>query len=472
MTTGAPEQPEQSQQSRQPQQPEQPEAAPQAAGGARSSVLPRWSLTRSIVAAALSGAVFAAAGLLASRVDLALLGLPFVLAAAWAWDGRPGDDAESHAEALVEARARDGRLHYTVRFRLPQGVESVAARFSTHGGEAEELLIGARSAGELHGTVPLLHSGPQELLRLDYRLHGIDGSVLGEGPEGEGAGGLSVTRTIPASYHAISALPLPRRLQGLTGGHDSARPGDGGDFRDIHPFSPGDRLRRIDWKATARRGRFAGDLYVRRTTATSDATVVVVLDSRDDVGEQIAEWSRNTAAIKGLGSLDVAREAAGSIAAGYIRAGDRVGFQDLASQRRMVSHGAGSRHLQRLLRDIESSAPSGAPAFRQRPPVVAPGALIYVLSTFLDDEAARMAGQWRAVGHRVIAVDVLPAARFLGATREERIAHRIVMMERADRIRGLEARGIGLLRWQGEDDASREAALRALSRDRPREARR
>ncbi|WP_343213840.1 DUF58 domain-containing protein [Gemmatimonas sp.] len=32
--------------------------------------------------------------------------------------------------------------------------------------------------------------------------------------------------------------------------HASARPGDGGEFRDLHPYAPGDRVRRIDWKAT------------------------------------------------------------------------------------------------------------------------------------------------------------------------------------------------------------------------------
>ena len=90
-----------------------------------------------------------------------------------------------------------------------------------------------------------------------------------------------------------ASLPLPRRLQAMTGSHESARIGDGGEFRDIHPFTAGDRLRRIDWKATARRGQSAADLYVRRTNALADATVLIVMDSRDDVGEQVAEWSRN-----------------------------------------------------------------------------------------------------------------------------------------------------------------------------------
>ena len=69
---------------------------------------------------------------------------------------------------------------------------------------------------------------------------------------------LVASRVVAPRRAAIGWLPLPRRLQGLTGSHESARAGDGGDFRDVHPFTAGDRLRRIDWKATARRGQNAG----------------------------------------------------------------------------------------------------------------------------------------------------------------------------------------------------------------------
>jgi uncharacterized protein (DUF58 family) len=294
---------------------------------------------------------------------------------------------------------------------------------------------------------------------VEHRLFGTEAAAAtAEGP-------LTVRRVVPVPYTAITNLPLPWRLLGLTGTHDSSRPGDGGDFRDIHPFAPGDRLRRIDWKATARRGRFTGDLYVRRTAATSDATIVVVLDSGDDVGEQVAEWSRNTAAAKGIGSLDLAREAAASLAAGYLRVGDRVGFHDLADHARVIPPGGGTRHLWRLLRTIELTEPAGPRARRRRPPVVPAGALIYVLSTFLDEEASRMAELWRASGHRVIAVDVLPAPRFTRASRAEQIAHRIVMMTRSDRIRSLEAQGVEILRWQDDGPADpREARLRVLCR--------
>ncbi|TQM02866.1 DUF58 domain-containing protein [Pseudonocardia kunmingensis] len=308
--------------------------------------------------------------------------------------------------------------------------------------------------------LPLLHSGQHEVLRVEHRLIGVDGAVLGR-PQHP----LSVRRIVPVPYTAPAHLPLPRRLRGLTGTHDSSRPGDGGDFRDVHPFAPGDRLRRIDWKATARRGRFAGDLYVRRTAATSDATVVVVLDSGDDLGEQVASWSRSAGATTGTSSLDIAREAAGSLAAGYVRAGDRVGFHDLAGAARMIAAGGGQRHLWRLLRAIELTGPSGVRSRRRRPPVVPADALVYVLSTFLDEEASRMAELWSAAGHRVIAVDVLPTPRFTGASRAERLAHRIVIMNRGDRIRSLQAQGVEVLRWQDDGPADpREARLRALCR--------
>jgi len=65
----------------------------------------------------------------------------------------------------------------------------------------------------------------------------------------------------------------------------------------------------------------------------------------------------------------------------------------------------------------------------------------------------------------VIAVDVLPPARFARTTRYERAAHRVVMMERDDRIGLLRRRGIEFLRWSEDDTRlSREARLQLLSR--------
>lgn len=421
--------------------------------------VPSWTRSPGLTAGAIVAVVLAAVGVVFARMDLALLAFPLLVAVAWGWERRPVSSVTTAARLAV-GESNGNEVEFTLAIEPPSGVETVALRYSLLSGEARELIVAGPLAGDLAGSVPLLHSGPQELVRVDYRLLGADAAVVSLPLEPLVASSVVAPRSM-----TIRWLPLPRRLQGLTGSHESARAGDGGDFRDVHPFTVGDRLRRIDWKATARRGQNAGDLYVRRTAALADATVLLVLDSRDDVGEQVAQWRSNAAASKGVSSLDVAREAASSIAAGYIRVGDRVGFQDLSSRSRMIAHAGGSKHLLRLLRAIEVTQPSAELFRHQRPPIVPPGALVYLLSSLLDDQAVQMALSWRGSGHRVIAVDVLPPALFARTTRYERAAHRIVMMERDDRINLLHARGVELLRWS-EDGTSlpRQARLQLLSR--------
>lgn len=420
----------------------------------------RWTPSSGLAAGSVAGLLVAAIGIIAGRIDVALLALPLVAAVALSWDTRPVPGEQ--ATVTLSLADSDAGVDYDLAIAMPPRAEMVVLRYSVLGGRAHELVVAGRagSIGELAGSVPLLHSGPQELVRFDYRFLGAD-AVSASLPEEPIVG----ERVVAPSQTMIDALPLPRRLQAMTGLHESVRLGDGGEFRDIHPFTPGDRLRRIDWKATARRGQSAAELYVRRTNALADATVLIVMDSRDDVGEQIAQWRRNVAVDKGVSSLDLAREAASSIAGAYIASGDRVGFQDLSSRTRMIPHAGGGRHLWRLMQAIEVTTPSTVAFAYQRPPIVPPGALVYLLSSLLDDQPMKLALTWLGNGHRVIAVDILPPARFARTTRYERIAHRMVLMERDDRIRLLRARGVELLRWSDEGGSlPLPARLRLLSR--------
>ncbi len=406
---------------------------------------PRWTSSPGLVAGVGVALLLAAIGLIAGRVDVALLALPLIAAVALGWDRRPAVGASAGARLALHDSG-GAAIAYTLELAAPPGVELIVLRHGVLGGEAHELVVAGPLARDLAASVPLLHSGPQELVRVDYRFLGVDAAVVSIPQEP-----LIGERVVAPDQQTIHALPLPRRLQGMTGSHESARAGDGGEFRDIHPFTAGDRLRRIDWKATARRGQSAGDLYVRRTNAVADATVLIVMDSRDDIGEQVREWSRNVAVDKGVSSLDIAREAASSIASAYIAAGDRVGFQDLSSRARMVAHAGGRRHLWRLLRVIEVTAPASVAFRHRRTPIVPPGALVYLLSSLLDDQSVNLALTWLGNGHRVIAVDVLPPARFARTNRYDRIAHRMVLMGREDRIRLLRMRGVELLRWSDAD---------------------
>ncbi len=423
-----------------------------------ATTIQRWTLSPGLAAGAVAALVLASIALIAGRIDVALLSLPLVVAAALSWDRRPADGDQATVTLSLHDSDDEG-VAYRLDVVAPPRTEMITLRYSVLGGEAREVVVAA-PPGELGGAIPILHSGPQEIVRFDYRFLSSDAAaaslphdpIIGE-------------YVVAPGQATIHSVPLPRRLQGMTGPHESARAGDGGEFRDVHRFTFGDRLRRIDWKATARRGQSAADLYVRRTNALADATVLIVMDSRDDVGEQIAQWRRNVALDKGLSSLDIAREAASSLAAAYVASGDRVGFQDLSSRARMIPHAGGRRHLWRLLKAIEVTAPSSVPFRHQRPPIVPPGALVYLLSSLLDGQSVNLALTWLGNGHRVIAVDVLPPARVARTTRYERIAHRMVLMERDDRVRVLRERGVEFLQWSEESGGlPLPARLRLLSR--------
>lgn len=425
------------------------------------SVQPTWRKTMTIELALVLGLVVATAGTLMSRVDVVLIALPLLACAAIGLDARPVSGAQSHVRIKVTRRAATdavGEFVFVVDVDAPTGTEFVHLRLTPPGERPHQLIVGPNA--RVIGRVPVLHSGPQRVVAVDYRLMGVDGVWLSLPVPRELA-----EQVVPPEIAPIESIPLPHRLTGLTGTHGSARPGDGGEFRDLHAFAAGDRLRRIDWKATARRSQGFGDLYVRRTDATSDATVMVVIDSREDVGERVECWSGAPGDADGLRAMDLAREAAASLAAAAIGTGDRVGLLDIAAHHGVVRAGSGKRHLDRLLRRIAVSEPSSTPFNRRRAPIVPAGAIVYLVSTFLDDEATSVAVLWRAAGHRVIAVDVLPAPHLGGCEPHTRLAHRLVMAERRLRIAGMRANGVELFRWQEDaEQPSRAVVLRTLAR--------
>lgn len=323
-------------------------------------------MTSSFEVALALGLLIALIGTLASRVDVVLIALPLLACAAIGFDRKPRAGARSTMRVDVTRRAGDddtgnftgnstsnstdhftSHFEYRIEVEAPAGTELVHLRITPQGSSSHELILAARDLVTVTGRLPIVHSGRQRVVEVGCRLIGVDSGWLSI-PVPQAV----VERVVDPAVVPIGSVPLPHRLTGLTGIHGSARPGDGGEFRDVHPYAPGDRLRRIDWKATARRSQGFGDLYVRRTDATSDATLILVMDSREDVGERIEDWSGRPGDGSGLTSMDLAREAASSLATAAIGTGDRVGLIDLAAYDGVVNAGAGKRQLERLLRRL------------------------------------------------------------------------------------------------------------------------
>lgn len=407
-------------------------------------------LSAGAAAAAFASVALLAFGIAAARPDLIALASPILLTSVWAAVTRP-EVAPAVSVRTVAERSETGKVRGVAEVEAP-GTEAVVMRVATQGYRSQEAMVaGGRRSIEL--SLQTSRTGLHEMFRLDVMGEAF-GGVLVAPPLRAGP--------VPVAVHPVArplrGVPLPFRLTGLTGTHTSRRVGDGYEVHDVHEFAPGDRLKRIDWRVSARRaldtrtGRL-GTLYARRTFATADATVMIVVDSRDDVGQDVSGWAGGTdVRMDEITSLDLAREAAAAVARAYLDAGDRVGLDDLGRRRRPVRPAAGRHQWERIMQRLVRVAPEGWPDKRMRAPQLPAGALAVLCSTFLDDEAARIARQWRTHGHRVVVVDTMPplSTQFLNGFGET--AFRLVMIERRQRLRSLRSAGIDVVTWSERPD--------------------
>src|SRR5204862_185612 len=116
----------------------------------------------------------------------------------------------------------------------------------------------------------------------------------------------------------LRELLAPLETQVFAGNRVARARGDGIEFADLRPFVAGDRIRRINWRASARRG----ELWVNDLHPERNADVVLLLDS-------FAE-ARNA----DESTLDRAVRAAFALAAKHLEEPDRAVGRRAAARRR------------------------------------------------------------------------------------------------------------------------------------------
>lgn len=390
-------------------------------------------------------------GSLFSRPDVIALGIPSAL---WAGIALTSRSPTRGIAVRVEHVADAGEDRLVDEIVVTSDAE--IAEVAVIQAERTTRRVFVPGSARLRASTHPQHSGPHVTVEAAAREIDADTAMLGA-PQPP----VLTTRAVRPVARSLPRVPLAPRLTGLHGAHEGSRPGQGGDFRDIHPFAPGDELRRVDWKATARAARRPGDLLIRRTNSLSDASAVIVMDTADDLGTVVAGWGAADLTRSGVTSLDHARSAARSLAEATVAMGDRVAFHTLAHGGRSVRSGAGRRHLERLIGAIAASGRGGDDARFRRTPPVPHGSIIYVLSTFFDGAAAEIAMRWRAAGHRVVAVDTLPELDTGRLTPERDLALQVLLAERHDMMRQLRESGVDTVRWSRGADAGLASLARA-----------
>jgi uncharacterized protein (DUF58 family) len=228
--------------------------------------------------------------------------------------------------------------------------------------------------------------------------------------------------------------PRPMRTQASVGSDTSRTAGEGLEFADLRPYQDGDRLRRVNWRVSARRGTLHTNLH----HPERNADVVVFLDS-------FAESPV---------SLDLAVRAASALATAYLDGRDRVGVVGFGGVLRWVLPSTGRAQTFRVLDSLIDTEVVTSYAWRDVEVIptrtLPPGALVLALTPLADDRALAALAALRARGFDLAVVDVSATGRTAAAPGElGDLAHRLWVL----RHEGLRARyrrlGVPVVEWDG-----------------------
>ena len=235
---------------------------------------------------------------------------------------------------------------------------------------------------------------------------------------------------------AVRTLLRPSETQVFSGNHVARQKAEGIEFADIRQFVAGDRVRHVNWRATARRG----ELWVNEHHAERNADVVIFLD----VFAEARRGERST--------LDPALRAAASLAARYLRQRDRVGFVSFGGMLNWLLPATGARQLYRIVDAMLDTQIILSYAWQDLAVVprrtLPPEALVVALTPLLDDRAATALLDLRARGFDLVVIEISPLALVVRKQGEiGDIAHRLWRLRR-DAVRGrFERAGVPVAVW-------------------------
>jgi uncharacterized protein (DUF58 family) len=218
-------------------------------------------------------------------------------------------------------------------------------------------------------------------------------------------GGLTGARFVdPVVLARVGNLELVARsvVDGFINGmHRSPYFGASVDFAEHRGYTPGDDIRRVDWKLFARTDRF----YVKEYEADSNSNFAVLLD----VSRSMGFGSR------GITKLEYGRILAGCLTYMVHRQRDRVGF--VAFDDDIVEHVPPSaKHMDVTLHVLDRLTPSkpgklGPPLKKLAEHFARRGVLVLVSDLYEDPDAVLEAvGPLRFRGHDMIVFHVLDPA--------------------------------------------------------------
>jgi uncharacterized protein (DUF58 family) len=213
--------------------------------------------------------------------------------------------------------------------------------------------------------------------------------------------------TVRVYPHAerLRAAIVPFETQPYAGERVARRKGEGLEFADIRPFAPGDRSRRINWRASMLRN----ELYVNAQHPERNSDVVIFLDSFAEVRSQSE------------GTLDLAVRGAASLAEHYLATRDRVGLVGFGGYVRWLAPAQGTVQRYRILEMLLETEVTYSHAWKDIEVLptqsLTPHALVIALTPLLDPRSVKALLDLRHRGFDLVVVELSPFP-FIGRQRD------------------------------------------------------
>jgi uncharacterized protein (DUF58 family) len=400
-------------------------------------------------------ALLAGAGLVAAlalrRPELAALAAPFalVLALGLAAAREPDVvvDLAIESERTLEGADVEALLTVATDARIERLDLVLDLPPETHvvdGHSAFALRLAAGEQRELPLKLRCDRWGLYDLGEVELRARGALRLVVWEGRRRR-----SHRLRVYPRQETLTRIVSPADTQAFTGSEVARVKGDGIEYADIRDYVPGDRLRAINWRASARRN----SLVVNERHPERNTDVVLFLDSFADV----RRGSRST--------LAEAVRVAATLAERYLERRDRVGLVAFGGILRWLQPGMGVSWRYRLIETLLETGVEPTYTWRDVNVIPArilpPKALVLALTPLVDPRFVSALEDLRARGFDVAVVEV-DAGPLVVAARGETaaLAHRLWLLEREVLRARLEALGISVGRI--DDSSSLEVALEGV----------
>jgi uncharacterized protein (DUF58 family) len=339
---------------------------------------------------------------------------------------------------------------------VPEEDVIVSVEVTNRGADIEELLLedGFSRALTVRDGSPrhLLSLKKGESFSWTYTVYGPRGGYAFEALKAEARDpfGLRLSSYQFPARSELFIFPLLTRLKYVTirtrrtrvySGTIPARMGGAGvEFFGLREYQPGDPLRWINWRASARHNE---TLYANEYQQERVADVALVLDGREKTN-----WFRD-----GRSLFEHSVLAAASLADAFLSQGNRVGLLHYGRYLDWTFPGYGKVQRERILRALAHAQTGGSPVFsglEHIPVRFFPAQSQVVLVSPLNADDLDTLIQLRARGYQIMVISPDPVAfelAYLPDTPSVKLAARVLRMERNLLLKKLQRAGIQVLDW-------------------------